>query len=68
MDTATESKSEACRTIDSYAEGLHELSSYLFDNPELAFDEHKAHDYLTDFLKEKGFSITPHYGLDTAFR
>lgn len=44
------------------------LSHKLHNNPETAFNEHKACQWLTDFLREEGFDIvTPVAGLDTAF-
>lgn len=37
-------------------------------NPELAFEEFKAHDNITTLLEDLGFSVTKHaYGLATAF-
>lgn len=40
----------------------------IWSNPELAFNEHRAHDTICDFLEKQGFSVTRHaYGLDTSF-
>ncbi|CAN8018951.1 unnamed protein product, partial [Ixodes persulcatus] len=55
-------------TIDEKADALNELGQYLWENPELAFKEKKAHDYITKYLESEGFSVTRNYLLDTAFR
>ncbi|CAN7937361.1 unnamed protein product, partial [Ixodes hexagonus] len=47
---------------------LHALSDYLWQNPELALEEFKAHDRLTEFLEAQGFLVERHWHLDTAFR
>ncbi|KAF7519049.1 hypothetical protein PCG10_010417 [Penicillium crustosum] len=40
----------------------------IWSNPELAYQEHHAHDTICDFLEEQGFAVTRHaYGLDTSF-
>lgn len=40
----------------------------IWENPELAYEEHIAHDTLCDFLEGQGFEVTRHaYGLDTSF-
>lgn len=49
-------------------EDLREISLYLSDNPEVAWNEHKAHDKLCTFLEDEGFDVTRHYHLETAFR
>ncbi|KAM7303373.1 peptidase M20 domain-containing protein 2 [Ixodes scapularis] len=54
--------------IDEKADALNELGQYLWDNPELAFKEKKAHDYITQYLESEGFSVTRNYLLDTAFK
>jgi metal-dependent amidase/aminoacylase/carboxypeptidase family protein len=54
------------KTVDA----LRELSKYLLAHPELAFNEHLAHDACIEFLKMHcgGWKITPKaYGLDTAW-
>ncbi|CAN7937998.1 unnamed protein product, partial [Ixodes hexagonus] len=47
---------------------LHELGRFLWENPETAFKEEKAHAYLTDFLENQGFRVQRNYCLQTAFR
>lgn len=40
----------------------------IWSNPELAYQEYRAHDLICDFLEKQGFTVTRHaYGLDTAF-
>lgn len=47
---------------------LIDVSHQIFDNPELAFEEHFAHDLLTEKLESHGVHVERHaYGLDTAF-
>lgn len=56
-------------TIGRVSQELEEISLQLHANPELSFEEVFAHQLLTSFLKDKGFSVTPHYKeLRTAFR
>ncbi|KAL1838486.1 hypothetical protein VTJ49DRAFT_2624 [Mycothermus thermophilus] len=44
------------------------LNKHIYDNPELAYEEHKAHDAFVAALQSLGFNVTPHaYGLETAF-
>ena len=53
----------------------HELADELFDiqyaiheKPELAFDEHFAHDISTDYMEKKGWKVTRKaYGMETAW-
>lgn len=55
--------------INEMTSELLAMSDYIFDNPEMAFKEFKAGDILTQFLKEKGFSVKCGLGsLETAFR
>jgi len=45
------------------------MSDYIFDNPELAFEEFKAAEILTNYLEENGFNVELGLGtLKTAFR
>jgi amidohydrolase len=40
----------------------------IFDNPELGFEEYKAHDNLVALLESLGFDVNPHaYGVHTSF-
>lgn len=47
---------------------LHGISKEIWSHPELAMEEHHAHDTLTKFLETHGFQVERHYlGLETAF-
>lgn len=43
-------KDAASATIDNYKEELKELGSKIWEEPELGYEEHTAHQLLTDFL------------------
>lgn len=48
--------------------GSQASSPQIWSNPELAYEEHRAHDTICDFLEAQGFIVTRHaYGLDTSF-
>lgn len=60
------------REIDTYIEeqreALVDLSTKIYENPELAFEEYYASEVLVEFLDSYGFQTTnPFGGLDTAF-
>ncbi len=60
------------REIDTYIEeqreALVDLSTKIYENPELAFEEYYASEVLVEFLDGYGFQTTkPFGGLDTAF-
>lgn len=62
-------KSAAIGEIDTDYQQLAGLSRKLHDNPETAFNEHKAADWLTGYLAEKGFAVEKGIcNLPTAFR
>ncbi|XP_075739626.1 peptidase M20 domain-containing protein 2 [Rhipicephalus microplus] len=52
----------------SRTEALHAVGRFLWENPEIRFEEHKAHDTLCAFLEGEGFDVRRHHFLDTAFR
>lgn len=54
--------------INSRADALTLLGQYLWRNPELAFAELKAHDYISGYLENEGFQVIRNYVLPTAFR
>ena len=63
-----EAKQEICSYIDSIAPELIELSHSIHAQPELAYEEHFAHQCLTKTLSEKGLEVEKGaYELDTAF-
>lgn len=47
---------------------LNALGKFVFENPELQFEEHKAHDFITNYLEQEGFLVQRNYILETAFR
>ncbi|KAK4629930.1 Peptidase M20 domain-containing protein 2 [Fulvia fulva] len=60
------------KAMHEYIQGLNPklraLNLFIHSNPELAYQEHKAHDAICDFLDELGYSVRRHaYGLATAF-
>ena len=61
-------KQKVKEAIDIYSPELYDLNKSIWENPEFAFKESYAHDRLTEFLAERGFDVTPHCTLDTAFR
>lgn len=44
--------------IDDAKAELTELSIKIAANPELAWEEIKAHDWLSDYLEQQGFQVT----------
>ncbi|KAF9127619.1 hypothetical protein BG015_004508 [Linnemannia schmuckeri] len=56
------------QAIDSETASLREVSLQIHSNPELGYEEVFAHKILTDYIEERGFTVTRHaYGLKTAF-
>ncbi|KAJ5917279.1 hypothetical protein N7466_010833 [Penicillium verhagenii] len=54
--------------LEKVAKQLRDLNHYIWSNPELAYEEHKAHDAICDFLESQGFTVTRHaFGVDTSF-
>lgn len=61
-------KQAVCDCIDEMADELLAVSHEIHANPELAFQEVKAHALLTDKVQGHGIAVTRGaYGLDTAF-
>ncbi|KAK3734219.1 hypothetical protein QZH41_003212 [Actinostola sp. cb2023] len=54
--------------IDSHSSELFELNHKIWENPELAYEEHFAHNVLAEFLSCKGFDVARHHKLKTGFR
>jgi len=54
--------------VDRLADELEALSHRIHDNPELCFQEEKAHAWLTEFLEKHGARVERAAGLPTAFR
>lgn len=54
--------------VDRVAETLIDVSHQIHSHPELNFEEHFAHDLLTQVLQDSGFEVTRRaFGLETAF-
>lgn len=61
-------KKQADQAFDAVAHELKEISKWIHDNPETAWEEHEASERLATFLGDHGFEVTyPAYGLETAF-
>ena len=61
-------KTTVNKTIDAVKEELKTISKSIFDHPELGYEEHYAHNLLSEFLSKKGFLVEKSYKLQTAFR
>ena len=65
---AVEAKRRVCAEIDRLAPVLLDVSHRIHEHPELCFEEHFAHDLLTEVIADHGLSVQRRaYGLDTAF-
>ncbi|CUM68542.1 uncharacterized protein PRCAT00006268001 [Priceomyces carsonii] len=55
--------------IKAFARDTYKIAEELHKNPEVAFEEHYAHDYISNYFESLGeFKVTKHaYGVDTAF-
>ena len=64
MDT----KTRAERSFDQAQPDLEHLSQWMYDNPELGYEEFETSRKMADMLSAGGFEVEyPAYGLDTAF-
>ncbi|UPX16911.1 uncharacterized protein EKO05_0007292 [Ascochyta rabiei] len=67
-DALEKSRVIVASTIDAADTGLHKVNKALHTNPELAYQEHFAHQTITSYLSSLGFDVKKHtYGLDTSF-
>jgi hypothetical protein len=57
-------------SIELFRANLWSVNKFIHNNPELAFEEHKAHDALTNFMQlHKGWHVTRSaYGMKTAWQ
>ncbi|PLB46436.1 hypothetical protein P170DRAFT_448327 [Aspergillus steynii IBT 23096] len=63
-----EVKASVDAALDTLQSSLRGLNHQIWSNPELGYQEYKAHDTICDFLEKQGFDVTRHaYGLDTSF-
>ncbi|KAM7303344.1 peptidase M20 domain-containing protein 2-like [Ixodes scapularis] len=65
MDVYAETVKSA---IQERACSLNALGKFVFENPELQFEEHKAHHFIANYLEQEGFLVQRKYILETAFR
>lgn len=58
-----------CQTEEELADWGEEISTYIFEHPELSDMEFECSKYLVHKLQEKGFEVIfPYFGYETAFR
>ena len=63
-----EHKERAEQRFGEVEKDLRELSQWMYDNPEIAFEEHESAARLSRFLSDGGLEVEfPAYGLETAF-
>jgi amidohydrolase len=61
-------KQRATEAFETVEAELKSISRWMYDNPELAYQEQEASKRLSGFLAEHGFEVThPAYDIDTAF-
>jgi amidohydrolase len=61
-------KSKVADRFASVEEDLRRLSRWMYDNPEIAYEEAETSARLAGFLRERGFAVEhPAYGISTAF-
>ncbi len=61
-------KDRVSSEVEALAADLFALSEFLYQNPEVGFQEFKACGFLSQFLKERGFEVeSPVGGVKTAF-
>ncbi len=61
-------KAAAHEAFTSIENELRELSRWMYENPEIGFEEYETSARLADFLGRHGFEVEyPAYGLDTSF-
>ena len=68
MSVSEEAKRRAIAAIERDSAALRELSSEIWNHPELGFQEEHAHALLTRFLEERRFKVERGFTLPTAFR
>ena len=63
-----DSKARADEGFEKVEEDLKEISRWMYENPELGYQEHQSSRRLAAFLDDHGFEVSyPAHGLDTAF-
>lgn len=62
-------KERILNEIDSLADEMFGIKKYLYDHPEIGYQEHKAAHLLTSQLEEAGFEVDKGiHGMETAFK
>ena len=65
---SADAKTRVCEIIDDLESELLEISHAIHDEPELCYEEHRAHEILTTALINHGLNTEQAaYGIDTAF-
>ncbi|KAL3439982.1 amidohydrolase [Aspergillus insuetus] len=68
MPVVDEIKAGIDAFVENASKRLGELNRQIWENPELAYEEHIAHDAFCALLEENGFEVTRHaHGLNTSF-
>ena len=65
--TNTDIKSSYKQTILEHFPAVMDLVQQLYDKPEIGGEEYFAHDLLSSFLEEHGFTVTRELGMPTGF-
>jgi hypothetical protein len=65
---ADERKSFIYSSVQPHAAELTSISTYLSENLELEFEEHKAHELLVTYLEKQGFEVKRSQLRDTSFQ
>ena len=61
-------KARSTAAFEAVEEELRSISKWMYENPELGYEEREASNRLTEFLASHGFAVTfPAYDLETAF-
>lgn len=61
-------KQEIISYLSTIKGELEDLAAFIRNNPEKPFSEYKCTNYIVNYLKAKGFSVTEHYmNMDTSF-
>jgi metal-dependent amidase/aminoacylase/carboxypeptidase family protein len=63
-----EARSTIASTIDNADPELRKVNKALHENPELGYEEHFAHQTITEYLSSLGYNVRKHtYGFETSF-
>ena len=63
-----DNKEKVKASLDKLIPSLEEVNDWMYENPELGFEEYKTSEHLINYIKSKGLEVkNPIGGLDTAF-